>query len=98
MTSDCDDNKVLPDLVLDIDNDDEETIVPSQQDDHLCSDSAQSITPECLTAGTSQHSNMFTYKQPHCDDQKLSKTESRSTPRRTHLSNCKGMFEAAFNY
>lgn len=90
MTTECDMSKTLPDLVLDIDNDDEDTNQSSQQEDTLCSENSQSNLTDNLTAGTSQGVSTQSNKQSNCEEQKCNKGDSRATPLRAQLNNSRG--------
>lgn len=88
MAAECDINKALPDLVLDIDDEDVEANMSS------CSDANQISTPECQDAGPSQLVNILNSKQSNYDESKPSKNEIRSTPRRAQTNNSRGIHDS----
>lgn len=77
------DSKMLPDLVLDIDDDDKiEQISSTHKDDHLCPENNQTNPPQYLAASSSHHSNVLSGLHTTIEEAKSAKTEIRSTPKR----------------
>ncbi|KFM75609.1 Coiled-coil domain-containing protein 28B, partial [Stegodyphus mimosarum] len=79
-------SRALPDLVIDIDNVDDNSVLFSNNEIPSCSTKGMQ---DCQTP-TSQRGNKLSNKQLNCEEQKSIKTDARATPRRPQLNNNKG--------
>ncbi|XP_035206021.1 coiled-coil domain-containing protein 28A-like isoform X2 [Stegodyphus dumicola] len=86
MATDNESSRALPDLVIDIDNVDDNSVLFSNNE---IPSSSNKGMQDCQTPN-SQRGNKHGNKQLNCEEQKSVKTDARATPRRPQFNNNKG--------